>query len=84
MIVSPFLQSPTAADQTCLPESASSATRFPSSLPRYTRPSPIATPRLVQPQHTVLMLSSRLPLYCQIVLPLLTSSAKTSFAPVDR
>ncbi len=78
----PVFQSTTSVFQTTLPVVWSSATIWPSSWPMKTMPSPSATPRLSQPQQTVSIFWSRFALYCQRILPVLTSTANTSSAPV--
>src|SRR6516162_10861935 len=65
-----------------LPVFMSSATRLPSSWPKNTRPSPMARPRLTQPQHTVEIFWSMPDQYSQIISPVLALSAKTSSLPV--
>src|SRR5262245_28510200 len=82
-MVYPSCQRPIVDCHTCLPVSASSASKVPSSLPRNTLPSPSATPRLSQPQHTVEMFWSSPDLCSQISAPVLASSANTSSLPVE-
>ena len=65
-----------------LPLPWSSATSLPSSWPRYTLPSPSATPRLVQPQQTVVIFGLSWAWYTHFVAPVVALMAKTSSAPV--
>ena len=68
--------------QTSLPVRSSRATRRPSSRPTKILPSPMPTPRLVQPQQTDVIFGSMLASDCQRISPVSTDSAKTSSAPV--
>src|SRR5581483_10025412 len=65
-----------------LPVLWSSATTVPSSCPTYTRPSPSATPRLSQPQQTVVIAGLIPDLYSQRILPVATLTANVSSSPV--
>src|SRR5258708_29718358 len=60
----------------------SSATTLASSWPKNSRPSPMARPRLTQPQHTVEIFWSIPDQYSHRIAPVLASSAKTSSLPV--
>ena len=57
---------------------------MPSSGPTNTLPSPTATPRLSQPQQTVLIFCSRCDRCCQISAPVRASSANTSSLPLAK
>src|SRR4029453_6619404 len=67
---------------TTLPVLASSATTLASSWPKNTIPSPNATPRLSQPQQTVVIFWSIPDQYSQRNSPVLAFRAKTSSLPV--
>src|SRR5215467_11983194 len=65
-----------------LPVFMSRATTLASSWPRYRSPSPMESPRLTQPQHTVEIFWSMPDQYSQRISPVLALSAKTSSFPV--
>src|SRR5215469_3135647 len=65
-----------------LPVFMSSATTLASNCPKNSSPSPMARPRLTQPQHTVEMLWSIPDQYSHRNAPVLASSANTSSLPV--
>src|SRR4030095_11546864 len=67
---------------TSLPVFMSRATTLASNCPKNTFPSPRATPRFTQPQHTVLIFWSMPDQYSQRIAPVLAFSAKTSSLPV--
>src|SRR5881409_47502 len=65
-----------------LPVFMSSATTLASNWPKNSSPSPMARPRLTQPQHTVEIFWSMPDQYSQRISPVLALSAKTSSFPV--
>src|SRR5262249_44587128 len=73
---------PTAIAWPSLPVLMSSATILASSWPRNSIPSPIARPRLSQPQHTVEMVWPMPDQCSHRISPVLAFSAKTSSLPV--
>src|SRR4030095_2323258 len=60
----------------------SRATKLASSWPEKSSPSPMASPRLTQPQHTVEIRWSIPDQYSQMIVPVFALSAKTSSLPV--
>src|SRR6516165_1910385 len=78
----PLCQSSIGALQTSLPVLMSSATTLASSWPTNSMPSPIASPRLSQPQHTTDIFWSIHDQRCHRISPVLAFSAKTSSSPV--
>src|ERR1051326_4862095 len=78
----PFCHFSISVFQTTLPVFMSSATTLASNCPKNSRPSPIARPRLTQPQHTVEMVWSIPDQYSHRNAPVLASSANTSSLPV--
>src|SRR5436309_3028002 len=67
---------------TTLPVFMSRATTLASSWPKNSSPSPMARPRLTQPQHTVEIFCSMPDQYSQRISPVFPFSAKTSSLPV--
>src|SRR6059036_1858721 len=65
-----------------LPVFMSSATTLASNWPKNSSPSPMARPRLTQPQHTVEIFWSMPDQYSQRISPVFAFSAKTSSLPV--
>jgi hypothetical protein len=73
--------SPTWTIQRSVPTRASSATRYPSSVPTYTVLSRIATPRLTRGKPRLSTLGAIGRVHSQSGLPLFTSSAYTAVGP---
>jgi len=65
-----------------LPVFWSSATTLPSSCPKYTRPSPSATPRLSHPQQTVVIACEIPEFVPPEIFPVATLDANASSSPV--
>ena len=81
-MVKPFSHFSIGVFHTTLPVFMSSATTLASSWPKNSIPSPMARPRLTQPQHTVEIFWSMPDQYSHRISPVLAFSAKTSSLPV--
>src|SRR4029453_1215246 len=80
-MVEPFSHDSIAVFHTTLPVFMSSATTLASSWPMYSSPSPMARPRLTQPQQIVEIFWSMPDQCSQMIAPVLALSANTSSLP---